>query len=226
MIWSSTVTRYPSNGNVSFHFNIELFFLLSLTRLSLLDLTMSNTAGVWYETGTAYHSGAPGFTPGFGWGLCCYHSGPLGSPQGLGGIYVATIEEPLGSPQVLGGVYVATIEEPLGSPQGLGFVYVATIEEPLGSPQGFGWVLCCFSFYFSVLCFFCFLFVFILCFALNVASFWIVQSLCLSVFTSVYLLTSVCAMTYFLHHAFVFLLGTNHFFHWKPVAVYIFCKWK
>jgi hypothetical protein len=28
-------------------------------------------------------------------------------------------------------------------------------------------------------------------------------------------LTSVCAMSYFLHHAFVFLLGTNHFFHWK-----------
>ena len=124
-----------------------------------------------------------------------------------------TIQEPLGSPQVLGGVYVATIEEPLGSPQGLGFVYVATIEEPLGLPQGLGGVYVVYLFTFLCCAFFVFLFVFILCFALNVASFWIVQSLCLSVFTSVYLLTSVCAVSYFLHHAFVFLLGTNHFFH-------------
>jgi len=31
----------------------------------------NNTTGATSGAGTAYHSGAPGFTPRFLWGLCC-----------------------------------------------------------------------------------------------------------------------------------------------------------
>ena len=55
-----------SIDNGSFIFYVDIFFPLTLPRL-LPDLTvyMSNTIGVLEETGTAYLSRAPEFTPGF-----------------------------------------------------------------------------------------------------------------------------------------------------------------
>ena len=66
-IWL-TVTKYPSNDNGSFSFDV---FLSSIAVKTFTGLYMSSTAGVLEEAGTAYPSLAPGFIPGFWWGSYC-----------------------------------------------------------------------------------------------------------------------------------------------------------
>ena len=77
-IWL-TVTKYPSNDNGSFSFDV---FLSSIAVKTFTELYMSRTpvsckkqeqqhAGVLQKAGTAYPSLAPRFIPGFWWGSYC-----------------------------------------------------------------------------------------------------------------------------------------------------------
>jgi len=69
LLWTGWPLRniHFLHGNESFPFYVDGFFPRSLTIL-YPNLTISNTAGVWEKTGTAYPSEIPGFIHVFWWG--------------------------------------------------------------------------------------------------------------------------------------------------------------